>query len=332
MENGRTEQIIDKLVDMIENGQSVPLSTGKVMVNRDEAVLMLRELENIVNGELKIYREVNDRKGKIINEAKQEAENIIYEAEKTASRIRVTKRIPAMNASFHMEEFTKDEQTALRTANDIYAASLIYTDEMLTEVNDVIAQAYDLIHAQYGRMVESLEEKARLVAENKAELMNSLKELSKEDRYSQILELGQLLSNELYNERQKVRETINAEAVYDTVDAMNAADTPDTIQATEIKEEPHTVRTEITEAPFSDNNPVVSEAAHTSSNPVVSEVSHIAGMGDATPHAHIHKPDNIIIKDADITEITADTSKAADEAVKISTEALATIPLDGFSL
>lgn len=206
MENGRTEQIIDKLVDMIENGQSVPLSTGKVMINKEEAVLMLRELENIVNGELKVYREVTDRKGKIINEAKKEAEDIIYEAEQSASRIRVTKHMSSYGLGNHLDNLDPEDKKALRTANDIYAASVIYTDEMLTEVNDVIAQAYDLIHNQYGKMIESLEEKARLIAENKAELMEDLKELSKEERYSQILELSQLLSNELYNERAKARE------------------------------------------------------------------------------------------------------------------------------
>ena len=54
-------------------------------------------------------------------------------------------------------------------------------------------------------MVETLEEKTRIVAENKAELMGNLKELSKEERYARILELGQLLSNELYDEKNKVK-------------------------------------------------------------------------------------------------------------------------------
>ncbi len=93
----------------------------------------------------------------------------------------------------------------MRTAGDIYAASLIYTDEMLTEVNDLLADSYDLVKQQYAKMVETLEEKTRIVAENKAELMGNLKELSKEERYAQILELGQLLSNELYDEKNKVK-------------------------------------------------------------------------------------------------------------------------------
>lgn len=206
MENGRSEVIINRLIDMIENGQSVPLATGKVMVNKDETILMLKELESIVEGELKIYREVNDRKGKIINDAKKEAEEIVYEAEKSASRIRVTKHVSSVGSGFRADDLDKDEKAALRTASDIYAASLIYTDEMLTEVTDVIAQAYDIINNQYGKMVATLEEKAKLVSDNKAELMASIKELSKEERYTQILDLSQLLSHELYMEREKARE------------------------------------------------------------------------------------------------------------------------------
>ena len=206
MINGRTSQIIHRLINSIENGQSVPLSTGKVMVNKDEMLLMLRELESVMEGELKVYRDVNDRKGKIITDAKKEAEDIIYEAEQTASRIRVTKRVSTIGGGFRADKLDNEDKMALRTATDIYAASLIYTDEMLTEVNDLLSQAYDYVNKQYGRMLSDLEQKANIIANNKAELMSNLKELSREDRYEQILELAQLLSNELYSERQRMKE------------------------------------------------------------------------------------------------------------------------------
>ena len=206
MDNGRSGQLIEKLIDMLENGQSVPLSPGKVAVNKDEAVLMLRELENIVAGELKVYREITDKKGRIITDAKKEAEDIVAEAEQSASRIRVTKRISSVGSAIDREKLTPEDKMALRTANDIYAASLIYTDEMLTEVTDVVDQAYDLIYGQYQEMLRVLDEKTELIKNNKAELMSSLKELDKDERYTQILELGQLLSNELYSERMRVKE------------------------------------------------------------------------------------------------------------------------------
>lgn len=204
MENGRTDQIIEQLIDSVENGQNVPFAMGKVLVNKEDTVRLLRELENIVHGELKIYREVNDRKGKIITEAKKEAEDILTQAEQSASRIRVTKRMSTLPA-FHPGDLEPEERETLRTAGDIYAASLIYTDEMLTEVNDLLVNSYDMVKQQYAEMVRVLEDKTRIVAENKAELMGNLKEMSKEERYTQILELGQLLSNELYDEKNKVR-------------------------------------------------------------------------------------------------------------------------------
>lgn len=205
MEQGRTEQILERLIDMIENGSGVPLSTGKVMVNKEEATFLLRELQEIVQTELKLYREVTDRRGKIITEAKKEAEEIVYQAEQNASRIRVTKRMSSIDSAFRMDSLDPMDREALRTASDIYAASLIYTDEMLTEVNDVVAEAYNMVQSQYSRVIETLEEKTRMIEANKAELMGSLHELSTEERYSQILELGQLLSNELYIERMKAR-------------------------------------------------------------------------------------------------------------------------------
>lgn len=233
MEQGRTEQILERLMDMIENGASVPLSTGKVMINKEEATFLLRELEELVKTELKMYREVTDRRGKIITEAKKEAEEIVYQAEQNASRIRVTKRMSSIDSAFRMDSLDPMDREALRTANDIYAASLIYTDEMLTEVNDVVAEAYDMIQSQYNRVIDTLAEKARMIEANKAELMSSLHELSAEERYSQILELGQLLSNELYIERMKARGY-----EIDKVDVADQKDRPqETVEKIPIVEE-----------------------------------------------------------------------------------------------
>ena len=124
IEKGRTDQIIEQLIDSVENGQNVPFAPGKVSVNKEETIRLLRELENIVQGELKIYREVNDRKGKILTEAKKEAEEILTQAEQNASRIRVTKRMSTLPA-FHPGDLEPEDREALRTAGDIYAASLI---------------------------------------------------------------------------------------------------------------------------------------------------------------------------------------------------------------
>ncbi len=204
MEDGRIKDIIVKLIDSVENGQNAPLSPGKVLVPKEETALMLHELASLLDSELKVYREVTDKKGKILTEAKQEAAEIVSEAQRSASRIRVSKKVLPITGKVVNDDLMAEDKDALRTAGDIYAASLIYTDEMLTEVNDAVNRAVDLVENEYKLVTKMLEEKSKLIEQNKAELMSSLKELSKEERYAQILELSQLLSNELYRERMKL--------------------------------------------------------------------------------------------------------------------------------
>ena len=201
-EKSRTKEIIDRLQGIIDNASPVPLAAGKVTIYKDEVKSLLSELASQIDMELKTYHEVNDRKGKILKEAKKEAEQIIYQAEHSASRMRVSKRATNV-APLNYDMLDEEERGALGNANEIYAASLIYTDEMLTEVTELIADAYHNIRSDYEIILQVLNEKLNTISENRAELMMGLQEMETEDRGQQILEIGQLLSNELYNERMK---------------------------------------------------------------------------------------------------------------------------------
>ncbi|MDD6069483.1 MAG: hypothetical protein PUC12_01530 [Clostridiales bacterium] len=203
-EKSRTKEIIDRLQHIINNASPVPLAAGKVTVYKDEVQSLLDELALQMENELKTYHEVNDRRGKIINEAKKEAEKIIYQAEHSASRMRVSKRSTNV-APLDYSTLNEEEVASLGNANEIYAASLIYTDEMLTEVSKVIEDAYHNIRSDYEIVMQALEEKMNTLISNKDELMMGLQEMDTADRSQQILEIGQLLSNELYNERMKQR-------------------------------------------------------------------------------------------------------------------------------
>lgn len=203
-EKSRTKEIIDRLQAIINNASPVPLASGKVTIYKDEVQSLLIELASQMEIELKTYHEVNDRKGKIINEAKKEAEKIIYQAEHTASRMRVNKRATNV-APIDYDVLTEEERSALGNANEIYGASLIYTDEMLTEVNNLISDVYQNIRSDYEIILQTLEEKMNIVTANREELMAGLQEMDTEDRSQQILEIGQLLSNELFNARMKGR-------------------------------------------------------------------------------------------------------------------------------
>lgn len=200
-QKGRTEQILDRLQEMINNGQG-SLAPGKVSLPKEELSRLILELSLTMETELKQYREITDKRAKVLKEAKKQAEDIIYEAEQSASRIRVSGRRTDV-APVRMKDLSETERRSLDNANEIYAASLIYTDEMMAEMQDVIADAYEKITASYEHAIADLREKSEIIAANRQELMSDLKSMEKEDRYQQIMEIGQLLSEELYHARKK---------------------------------------------------------------------------------------------------------------------------------
>lgn len=202
-QKGRAELLLQGLKNRINDAPSATFNSDKAVLDRKELTNLVDKISEVVAQELKVYREVTDKKARIISAAKEEAEEILYQAERSATRIRVTKRRPDEPPAFKAVDLTKEEKQSLRTASDIYAASLIYTDEMLTEVNHLVEDSYERIEQEYARMRSTLRQKIEDIAENKSELMGNLNSLKANDRYSQILELSELLSVELFRERQK---------------------------------------------------------------------------------------------------------------------------------
>ena len=66
-DRSRTKEIIERLQMIMDTAPSVPLTTGKVSVYKDEVQSLLSELSSQMEMEIKTYHEVNDRKGKIIS-------------------------------------------------------------------------------------------------------------------------------------------------------------------------------------------------------------------------------------------------------------------------
>lgn len=200
MEKGRTQQIINRLQSIVENGQNMP--RGKVMIPKDEVISMLQELEHVMDYELRKHREITDKQGKIINAAKREAEDILAEAREQADRLRNNYRSVAIR-SVQEEELTPEKKKVLKHADDLYVASVLYTDEMLAEVDDLVLQAKQSIQKEYERSMKELEQKSNTIAKNRKELVSEFKELQKEERYRKLYEITEVLASELYRERQE---------------------------------------------------------------------------------------------------------------------------------
>ena len=166
---------------------------------------MIEDLKKTIDIELKAYHEITDKRGKIIKDANKEAEDIIVEAEESASRIRMSKPNP-LYVQRQVKDLNKKDKMALRTANEYYAASIIYTNEMLIEINESVRQAYNMLSEETDRVLDSLRQKSDVIEQNKRELMDGLLDMKKQERYADILEISQLLANELYYEKNRFEE------------------------------------------------------------------------------------------------------------------------------
>ena len=205
MEKGKAKQLLDKMQVLIEDGQNVPFAAGKVLVNKEEMLEMIEDLKKTIDIELKAYHEITDKRGKIIKDANKEAEDIIVEAEESASRIRMSKPNP-LYVQRQVKDLNKKDKMALRTANEIYAASIIYTNEMLMEINESVRQAYNMISEETDRVLDSLRLKSDVIEQNSGVVLDGVLDMKKQERYADILEISQLLANELYYEKNRFEE------------------------------------------------------------------------------------------------------------------------------
>lgn len=73
-------------------------------------------------------------------------------------------------------------------ADDVYAASLIYTDGMIEELEAVISDAKESLWAEYARMAGRLEEQESILNENQEEIKQQLNSMIQGEKYLRLVE------------------------------------------------------------------------------------------------------------------------------------------------
>lgn len=73
-------------------------------------------------------------------------------------------------------------------AEDVYAASVLYTDDALMRVQHIMQKAMESVKEVCEGMQQELAEEKRLVARNQLELKSSLQDLRDTNKYMQIIE------------------------------------------------------------------------------------------------------------------------------------------------
>ena len=88
----------------------------------------------------------------------------------------------------HKKQGDKIIWDASRKAEDIYAASVMYTEEALNHIQAIMDESTEQIRAVQDAMLKDLEEKKQIVRTNQLELKSQLQDLVDTEKYLSLIE------------------------------------------------------------------------------------------------------------------------------------------------
>ena len=139
--SSRIEQIIEEIEEYVDSCKFQPLSSTKIVVNKEELEELLRELRMKTPDEIKRYQKIISNKDAILADAQSKADAIIADA-KTQAQQMVTESEVMQQAYAQSNELLENTNqqaqeimdNATTDANNIRMGALQYTDEMLANL------------------------------------------------------------------------------------------------------------------------------------------------------------------------------------------------------
>ncbi len=173
----KMEQIIDEIEEYIDNCKAYPLSSAKIIVNKDEIQELLGELRTKTPEEIKRYQKIISNKEAILADAQAKAEAILAQAQVRTDELtnehQIMQRAYAQANEVVMLA-TKQAQdildTATNDANNIRMGAMQYTDDILKNLENAIARSMEAARVHHDSYIGSLQEFYDIVSTNRAEL------------------------------------------------------------------------------------------------------------------------------------------------------------------
>ncbi|HIY01799.1 MAG TPA: ATPase [Candidatus Blautia faecipullorum] len=175
--SSRIEQIIDDIEEFIESCKYQPLSTAKIIVNKEEMDELLRELRLKTPDEIKRYQKIINNKDAILEDAQSKADAIIADAQAKAQELVTQHEImqkayaqanDTINAANKQAQEILDSAT--QDANSIRLSAITYTDDMMANIGSVLDQTLEDAGGKYKGFIEALQSCLDVVNHNRQEL------------------------------------------------------------------------------------------------------------------------------------------------------------------
>jgi len=175
--SSRIEQIIEEIEEYVESCKYQPLSTTKIVVNKEELEQLLRELRMKTPDEIKRYQKIISNKDAILADAQAKAESLIADA--TAQTHELVSESEIMQQAYAqanevIENATAQAQeildNATNDANNIRYSAIKYTDDMLANLEEIMGHTIETAGVKYDNFINSIQSCYDIVNKNRYEL------------------------------------------------------------------------------------------------------------------------------------------------------------------
>ena len=175
--SSKMEQIIEEIEEYIDGCKFQPLSSTKIIVNKEELEELIAELRAKTPEEVKRYQKIISNKEAILADAQAKADQIIAQAQVQTNEL-VSEHQIMQQAYAQANEVvmiaTKQAQeildNATNDANNIRMGAMQYTDDILKTLESTISHAMDSSKARSDAYMSTLQGFLDVVTTNRAEL------------------------------------------------------------------------------------------------------------------------------------------------------------------
>ena len=167
----KTEEVLRDIHILLSQSEVYDATTGRIIVGKREMLELLQRLNSCIYEVMEEHEMTEQSRAAAEREMRRKTDGIV--------------------------------QDANRMAEDVYAGAVLYTDEALHRVQDIIRDAENAFGDIYTKLREDLKQERESVHHNQSELKSNLEDLRDTDKYFKLIEDR---NKQLEKEKEKKKE------------------------------------------------------------------------------------------------------------------------------
>ncbi len=152
----RTERVLREMHVLFSKAQPYEGSTRNVIVDKNAMMDLLKELNECMYDMMEEHELTVKSRDKANREMQKQGDDIVFEA--------------------------------TRKAEDIYAASLMYTDNALDNIQNIIKESQESVAKVYDEAIKKIKEENKAIKTNQLELKSHLNDLIDTQKYLRLID------------------------------------------------------------------------------------------------------------------------------------------------